>query len=527
MTAPTLLGVDLGTSSVKVVVTDADGHLLSQVSRAYEVESANIGWAESDPRIWWRETVLAVREAVEQARAGGAASPSAVGLSGQMHGVVLADAALEPVRPAILWADTRASVVMGAYDRLGKEAMARLANPIIPGLAGPILLWLRRFEGPALARARWALQPKDWLRSRMTGVVLTEPSDASATLLYDVPGERWDTEVIEALGLERALFAPLASWAGDPAGELSSRAADELGLASGIPVAVGAGDTAAAMFGSGLREHGSLQLTLGSGGQIVSAVDQAVRGGQGTTLFRTAARHGWYVMAATTNAGLALDWVRTLLAASWEELYAAAASPAAETDPLFLPHLTGERTPWLDSSMRGAWVGLALAHDRTALLRGALEGVAFAVRTAMDEVERSRLAVSGAHRRGRYDRSGVAPAPRRRPGPAAGRRRRDRGIRPGGGPARRLRCGPRRRSGRLRRACPIDAASERSTGRPLGACLSSPRAVVEACDRVASDDERDGSVSRATSRGRSHPPDGLWGDTPAHMGRPLRRPRRG
>ena len=330
--------------------------------------------------------MLAVREAVAQARAGGAASPSAVGLSGQMHGVVLADVALEPVRPAILWADARASVVMGAYDRLGSEARARLANPIIPGLAGPILLWLRRFDGSALASARWALQPKDWLRSRMTGVVLTEPSDASATLLYDVPGERWDTDVIEALGLDQALFAPLASWAGDPAGELTSRAAEELGLAPGIPVAAGAGDTAAAMFGSGLRAHGSLQLTLGSGGQIVSAVDEAVRGGQGTTLFRTAGRHGWYVMAATTNAGLALDWVRAVLAASWEELYAAAASPGAETDPLFLPHLTGERTPWLDTTMRGAWVGLALAHDRTALLRGALEGVAFAVRTAMDEV---------------------------------------------------------------------------------------------------------------------------------------------
>jgi xylulokinase len=385
MTASTLLGVDLGTSSVKVAVTDLGGHLLSEVSRTYAVESANVGWAESDPRIWWRETVLAVREAVGGARASGAASPSAVGLSGQMHGVVLADAALEPVRPAILWADARASVVMGAYGHLSSEAMARLANPIIPGLAGPILLWLRRFDGPALARARWALQPKDWLRSRITGMVLTEPSDASATLLYDVPGERWDTEVIEALGLDRALFAPLASWAGDPAGQVTSRAAEELGLSAGIQVAVGAGDTAAALFGSGLREPGSLQLTLGSGGQIVSPVDEAVRGGQGTTLFRTAARHGWYVMAATTNAGLALDWVRTLLAASWEELYAAAASPLVETDPLFLPQLTGERTPWLDTSMRGGWVGLALAHDRTTLLRSALEGVAFAVRTAMDE----------------------------------------------------------------------------------------------------------------------------------------------
>ena len=299
MSSPTLLGVDLGTSSVKVVVTDPDGHPFAQVTRTYDVESANVGWAESDPGIWWRETVLAVREAVGQARASGAASPSAVGLSGQMHGVVLADAASEPVRPAILWADARASVVMDAYDRLGSDAMARLANPIIPGLAGPILLWLREFDAATLARARWALQPKDWLRSRMTGEVLTEPSDASATLLYDVPGERWDTEVIEALGLDRDLFAPLASWAGDPAGQLTSQAAEELGLAPGIQVAAGAGDTAAAMFGCGLREHGSLQLTLGSGGQIVSALDQPVRGGPANStdpglvdhIRRTALRH--------------------------------------------------------------------------------------------------------------------------------------------------------------------------------------------------------------------------------------------
>ncbi len=388
VTTPTLLGVDLGTSSVKAVVTDSSGRLLSEVSRTYAVESPNTGWAESDPRAWWRETVLAVRQAVAQACNGGAAAPSAVGLSGQMHGVVLADAKLEPVRPAILWADVRASVVMRAYESLDNEAVARLANPVIPGLAGPILVWLSRFEGSVLSSASWALQPKDWLRAIMTGDVLTEPSDASATLLYDVPGERWDTEVMGALGLDRALFAPLASWAGEPAGRLTPEAADELGLAPGLLVAAGAGDTAAAMFGTGLHEQGSVQLTLGTGGQIVTAVDQAVRGGPGTTLFRTAARHGWYLMAATTNAGMALDWVRTVLGASWEELYATAALPGGDTDPLFLPHLTGERTPWLDPTMRGAWVGLALAHDRSAMLHAALEGVAFAIRTAMDALGR-------------------------------------------------------------------------------------------------------------------------------------------
>jgi xylulokinase len=385
-TAVSLLGVDLGTSSVKVVVTDAEGRTLGQAARPYPVESANPGWAESDPHVWWRQTVTAVREAVAQAGASGAAPPSAVGLSGQMHGVVLVDGRLEPIRPAILWADVRAAGVMRAYDRLDRDAMARLANPVFPGLAGPILLWLTQFEPSVLAGARWALQPKDWLRARLTGVVKAEPSDASATLLYDLPGDRWDAEVIDALRLDSRWFAPLGSWAGEPAGHLTTTTASELGLAPGMPVAAGAGDTAAAMFGTGLREPGRLQLTLGTGGQIVSAADRLAPGGPGTTLFRTAARRGWYHMAATTNAGLALDWVRTVLGVTWEALYEAAATPVRPTDPLFLPHLTGERTPWLDPTMRGGWVGLALAHDRTAMLRSSLEGVAFAVRAAMEAV---------------------------------------------------------------------------------------------------------------------------------------------
>jgi xylulokinase len=386
MTAVSLLGVDLGTSSVKAVITNANGETIGMASRSYAVESANPGWVESDPRDWWRETVTAVREAVAEARSSEVAPPSAVAVSGQMHGVVLADDRLEAVRPAILWADTRASDVMHAYDRLERAAMERLANPVFPGLAGPILLWLSRYESSVLATARWALQPKDWLRARLTGDVLTEPSDASATLLYDVPGERWDTEVIDALGLDRRLFAPLTPWAGVPAGRLTASSAAELGLDPGLPVATGAGDTAAAMFGTGLREPGRVQLTLGTGGQIVSGADEPTRGGPGTTLFRTAARRGWYQMAATTNAGLALDWVRSVLGATWEDLYGAASGRVGDMDPLFLPHLTGERTPWLDPTMRGAWVGLSLVDDRTSMLRASLEGVAFTIRAAMESL---------------------------------------------------------------------------------------------------------------------------------------------
>ena len=302
-TAVSLLGVDLGTSSVKVVVTDAEGRALGQAARPYRVESANPGWAESDPRAWWRETVTAVREAVARANESGAAPPSAVGLSGQMHGVVLVDERLGPVRPAILWADVRAAAVMHAYDRLDRDAMARLANPVFPGLAGPILLWLSEFEPSVLAGARWALQPKDWLRARMSGEVRAEPSDASATLLYDVAGDRWDLGVVEALGLDAGLLAPLLPSAAAVAGRLTASAAAELGLPAGLPVAAGAGDTAAAVLGSGVFGASDIQLTVGTGAQVIRPLAAPVnRAEAGVHLFRLASPSGWYQMGATLSA---------------------------------------------------------------------------------------------------------------------------------------------------------------------------------------------------------------------------------
>ncbi len=254
-------------------------------------------------------------------------------------------------------------------------------------------MWLRHHEPRAVSGARWALQPKDWLRWRLTDEVHSEPSDASATLLYDVSGDRWDDEAVDLLGLDASMLAPLLPWSGYAAGRLSVRAAAELGLPPGIVVAAGAGDTAAALFGSGLSRDGSVQMTVGTGGQVVMALDApAPAVGAGTTLFRSAASRGWYAMAATTNAGLSLEWVRATLGLTWEELYAAAAGPAEESAPFFLPHLSGERTPWLDARMRGAWTELDLAAGRRDLARAALEGVAFAMSLALDALAPAGIA---------------------------------------------------------------------------------------------------------------------------------------
>jgi xylulokinase len=316
------------------------------------------------------------------------AQVTALGLSGQMHGVVLADDRGHPLRPAVLWADARSGEQLTAYRRLDEDARRRLANPPAVGMAGPTLLWLRDHEPDTYASARWALQPKDWLRLRLTGEVAAEPSDASATLLYDLRSDSWAHPVVEALGLRPDLLAPLTASA-EVAGELTRKAAGRLGLRTGLPVAAGAADTAAAMFGTGLLRPGSVQLTVGTGGQIVAPkISPEPDPRERTHLYRAAAPDLWYSMAAIQNAGLALEWVRKTLGVSWEEAYEEAfAAPPGAGGVVFLPYLSGERTPRFDPDARGAWTGLGLDHGRGHLLRAALEGVAFALREGLEALE--------------------------------------------------------------------------------------------------------------------------------------------
>ena len=398
MTPPTVLGIDLGTSSVKAVVARLDGSVTGQATADYPVTGPRAGWSETEPQQWLTATATAVRKAV--ARSGG--EPAAIGLSGQMHGVVATAADGQPVRPAMLWSDARAVAELGRYRDLPAAVRARLANPLSPGMAGPMLAWLAVHEPAAWAATRWALQPKDWLRCWLTGSYATEPSDASATLLYDLTTGDWDDEVVAALGLDRDRLAPILPSAGSLAGHLTAAAAEQLGLRPGLPVAAGAADTAAAALGSGLTEPGTVQLTIGTGAQIIKPVTvlpAPLPAHPVTHLYRSAAPAGWYAMAAVLNGGLTLGWVCRTLGVTWPELYAAAGTAPAADDPYFLPQLHGERTPYLDPAMRAAWTGLSPRHGRPELLRAALEGVAFALREALghlgDQPDRLRLAGGG------------------------------------------------------------------------------------------------------------------------------------
>jgi xylulokinase len=399
VTGPGLLGVDLGTSGAKAVLLGGDGRLLAEAAAGYPVDSPHPGWAETDPAAWWRAVTTAVR-AVRDRAAG--VRVAAVGLDGQMHGLVLTDAAGRPLRPALLWPDTRAVGETEAWRRLPEPRRAALANPIVPGMTGPLLRWVAGHEPPTYRRARWALLAKDWVRHRLTGVVATDPSDASATLLWDLPADRWADDVAAEVGVDTGLLPPVAA-SGAPAGGLRPDAAEALGLRAGIPVAVGAADTAATLLATGLTDPAQVQLSVGTGGQIVRPVPRpAPAAAPVTHLYRAAAPARWYAMAAVQNAGLALDWVRRTLRASWSELYGAArAGPPGALGVTFVPYLSGERTPVLRSDARGAWVGLGLAADRTALLQAAVEGVAFALRHALEALpgprpDRLRLAGGGA-----------------------------------------------------------------------------------------------------------------------------------
>jgi xylulokinase len=372
-----VLGIDLGTSQVKALVMTPDGEILGRGRAGYPVVSPGEGLAETDPAEWWRATEAAVREALADASAD--VEVAAVGVDGQMHGVVLAGDDGNAVRPAILWLDRRAEAEAARYGELPAELTRPLGNQASAGMAGPMLGWLGAHEPDVLGRAGWALQPKDWLRVRLTGLAATDPTDASGTLLFDLARGVWADGVIDALGLPGEKLPPVLG-STEVAGQLLPGPASELGLTPGTPVATGAADTAAALYAADL-DPGWALLTVGTGGQWM-VPEGEFRPAAGTNLF-AAVGGGFYRLAPVQNAGVALDWVRGVLGVTWRQLYDTAGRPWRADTPVFLPYLARER--W-DPATAGAWEGLTLGHGRDDLARGAIEGVAFLLRKRLDDL---------------------------------------------------------------------------------------------------------------------------------------------
>ncbi len=379
-----VLGIDLGTSSVKVAAVDDEGRFVAKAKASYPLDAPHPGWAEQDPERWWDATVQATRRLVSEIDA---REVRAIGLSGQMHTLALLDASGRPVRPAIGWADTRTEAQVRRFHERVPHAtqVGVLGNPPATGFTAPSLMWVKEHDPAAYRAAAKVTLAKDYVRLRLTGAWATDPSDASATLLFDPFERTWAHEVLDALDLDAALLPPLQP-SGAVAGELLADVADRLGLPRGTPVVTGAGDQAAAATGCGLVDPGPMLVTLGSGGQVFTplatpAADERLR----VHLFCHAAPDRWHLQGALQSVGVALDWVRRTLGFGWDELYARAAEvPAGAAGVTFLPYLTGERTPYMDPRARAAWSGLALSHTPAHMARAAIEGVAYAVAEAVE-----------------------------------------------------------------------------------------------------------------------------------------------
>lgn len=380
-----LLGLDVGTSSSKAVILDAGpGRQAAVAARPHRVSARQDDRVETDPDDWLRSARLAVRAALGLARQQSPGAVAAVGLSGQMHGLVLADRSGDPLRPAILWADRRAAPEAARYLQLAGQQRRALANPAVAGMTGPLLCWVAAHEPGAYARASWALQAKDWLRLRLTGSAGAEHSDASGTLLYDFAQGTWSLPVAEELGLRGELLAPLAR-SGELAGRLTAQAAKILDLPQGVPVAYGAADTAAALEGGGTLQQGQLQLTIGTGAQILAVRDEPLPDSAYRYHLFAQARQGFYALAAVQAAGLAFEWAWRALGCGWPAAYHALeqTSPGAH-GICFVPHLAGARSPLMDDTATGSFTGLRLSHRRQDLIRSVFEGIAFSIRHAAE-----------------------------------------------------------------------------------------------------------------------------------------------
>ncbi len=266
--APALLGIDLAAHSVTSVVTDLRGRVLAKAGARVVLSRPRPGWVEADPLDWLAAAIVTTRRAVHEA----GVRPRAIGLSGPMHGLVLVDAEGQPVRPAILRPDARAVLRLAAYRGLPDRVRRHLANPLSPAMAGPVLCWLAAHEPGSYARARWALQPKDWLRTQLTGDHGSEPSNASGTLLYDLVAEEWSAEAAHGLGLDAGRLPEILPGAGHRAGLVTRSGAELIGLHPGTPVAAGAARTAAAALGAGLADGRSAQIVLGPCPHVVASI---------------------------------------------------------------------------------------------------------------------------------------------------------------------------------------------------------------------------------------------------------------
>lgn len=376
-----LLGIDVSTTASKALLLDESGQVRGIASSAHTLSTPRPLWSEQDPEQWWSATISAIREVLANAGVDGSMIRS-IGLTGQMHGLVLLDAAGEVIRPAILWNDQRSSEQCDwIRDRLGLDELVRITgNDAFPGFTAPKLLWVRDHEPEAYARIAQVLLPKDYIRYRLTGTYATDRAGAGGTLLLDLTSRTWSTPVLEALDIPADWLPPTFEGTHET-GRIASQAAGKTGLKEGTTVVAGGGDQAAQAVGVGAVTPSTHALTIGTSGVVFAPSDQPVTDPKGSMhAFPHAIPGLWHVMGVMLSAAGSLQWYRDTMAPEipFSDLVAEAADVAPGCDGLtFLPYLTGERTPHADPEARGAFIGLTRAHNRGHMTRSVLEGVGF------------------------------------------------------------------------------------------------------------------------------------------------------
>ncbi len=385
-----LLGLDVGTSGAKAVLVAADGRVSATATEEYGLSNPRPLWSEQDPADWWRGSRAAIQRVVSSAGIP-ADAIAGIGLTGQMHGAVFLDERDAVIRPAMLWNDGRTGPqCVEITQRVGAERLISIAgNPALAGFQAPKVLWLREHEPHHYTRVRRVLLPKDFIRLQLTGEYASDASDAAGTLLLDLKRRDWSDEIVQVLEIPRE-WLPRVYEGPEVTGRLTRAAAEELGLPTGLPVIAGGGDNAAAAIGTGIIRDGVISSSLGTSGVLFAHSDAIRLDPEGRLhTFCHTVPDAYHLMAVTLSAGGAFQWLRNTLRGLLPDLsYDQLVGLAEQTPPgaeglIFLPYLSGERTPHRDPLARGAFVGLTLRHGIGHMVRAVLEGVVFSLRDGL------------------------------------------------------------------------------------------------------------------------------------------------
>ena len=389
------LGIDVSTTGSKALLVNRNGDIVGSATTPHQVSTPHPLWSEQEPEDWWQAVSASIRQALLGAKVSGEAV-AAIGLTGQMHGLVLLDEQKHPLRPAILWNDQRCAAECDEIrTRIGRQRLIQITgNEALTGFTAPKILWVKNHEPEIFARARHILLPKDFIRLKLTASLAMDKADGSGTMLFDLKNRNWSAEVLDALGIPSEWLPPTFEGP-EVTGEVRAQAAETTGLRIGTPVVAGGGDQAAQAVGVGAIRPGIVALTLGTSGVVFASTDSCLIEPEGRLhSFCHALPNRWHLMGVMLSAAGSLQWYRDTFApdVSFDELMSeAAVAPPGSEGLIFLPYLSGERTPYPDPLARGAWVGLTLRHKRGHLTRSVLEGVAFGLKDSFALIQGAGL----------------------------------------------------------------------------------------------------------------------------------------